>query len=70
MIGRPTTTGQEEVPVATSVSRHPQLPVNPLLTENALRTHCDGLNDVAPCADSRIEEDGKLALFLRATHPR
>jgi hypothetical protein len=44
--------------------------VNPLLTENALRAHCDGLNDVAACTDARIEEDGKLALFLCATYPR
>ena len=44
--------------------------MNPLLTENPLRTHCDGLNDVAPCPDTRIEEYGKLALFLRMTHPR
>ena len=70
MTGRPTTVEKEEVPVATSVSKHPpQPPVNPL-TENALRTHCDGLDDVAPRTDARIEEDGKLALFLRDTHPR
>ena len=46
------------------------MPVNILLTENALRAHCDGLNDVAPCADARIKEDGKVALFLRVAHPR
>jgi hypothetical protein len=69
MTGRPTTTDQ-----GRSARRHVSFKtptqVNPQLTENGLRTHCDGLNDVAPCTDSRIEEDCKLALFLRATHPR
>jgi hypothetical protein len=39
--------------------------MNTQLTENTLRTHCDGLNDVAPCTDARIEEDGKLDLLLQ-----
>ena len=64
MTGRSTTTGQKEVPVvARSFQNTRNLALNPLLTEDALRTHCDGLNDVAPCADARVEEDGKLALF-------
>lgn len=49
--------------VARSVQNTRNLALNPLLTEDALRTHYDGLNDVAPCADARVEEDGKLALF-------
>jgi hypothetical protein len=35
----------------TSASNHPQL--NLLLTEDAPRTHCDGLDDVTPRADAR-----------------
>jgi hypothetical protein len=44
--------------------------MNVLLTEDALRTHCDGLDDVAPRADARVEEDSERALLLRAAHPR
>ena len=41
-----------------------------MLTEYALRTHRNGLDDVTPRADARVEQDGKLALLLRAAHPR
>jgi hypothetical protein len=41
-----------------------------VLTEDALRAHCDGLDDVTPRADAEVKEDSKLALLLRAAHPR
>jgi hypothetical protein len=40
-----------------------------MLTEDALRTHCDGLDNITPRADARVEQDGKHALLLRAAHP-
>ncbi len=58
MTGRPTTTTDHTV--ATSVSKNSLQ--SELLTKNALRTHCDGLDDVAPRAAARVEQDSKFAL--------
>ena len=57
---------QEKCGRASGVSYFPRLKIQkrtPLLTETAedtLSTHCSGLDDVACCPDSRVEEDREL----------
>jgi hypothetical protein len=67
MIGRPTTT-ENNCKVRFSGPNIKQK-ANIVLTENSLSAHRDGLDDIASHPDTRVEEDGELALFLGAAHP-